>query len=444
MDMLGLCVSGVRLAEKLGASQAEIVALAGRSLSLTVEKCSVKGVEEGSFSSFAVRVYVGKSIGISTVTPVKEERVEKAVRRAIALARGTPPDEAFVSLPEDREPGEVQGLYDDAIATLSSEELVSKALDGVRALKGVDETLDASGGAGLTVSEGFIANSLGVERMQKSSRLSFGMEALKKAGNGEIGTGFDYFLTRSLRELRFEEVGVNAARKAVKSIGGRRVESGQYVLILDERTTLGTISSIVGYGANAFFVLQKSSYYTGKLGAMVASERLSVTDDPLHPFGWASSPFDAEGYPSSRIRLVEKGVLTNYITDSYTANALKIENNGHADRHVLGERPVPSLTNLQVAPGEYEDDELFKDVKRGIYVYDSSLGPAGGSSNVSSLIDHGFLVENGELKHPVKNTMVGSTVFQMLQSIDAVGKRTRNEAGRIAPKTRIRNVKVSG
>jgi len=105
---------------------------------------------------------------------------------------------------------------------------------------------------------------------------------------------------------------------------------------------------------------------------------------------------------------------------------------------------VPSLTNLQVAPGEYGDDELFKDVKRGIYVYDSSLGPVGGSSNVSSLIDHGFLVENGEMKHPVKNTMVGSTVFEMLQSIDAVGRRTVDEAGRIAPKIRIGRVRVSG
>lgn len=444
MRTLELCVKGVRLAEKLGASQAEMVALAGRSISLTVEKGSVKGVDEGSSSSFGVRVYVGKSIGISTVTPLEEERVEKAVRRAIALARGTPPDEVFVSLPEDREAGEVPGLYDDALGSLTSEELVLKALDGVHALKDVDATLDASGGAGLSVSEVFIVNSLGVEKEQKSSRLSFGMEALKKGGNGEVGTGFDYFLTRTVRELKFEEVGANAARKAVRSIGSKKVESGEYALILDERTTLGTVGSIVGYGANAFYVLQKSSYYTGKLGARVASEHLSVSDDPLYPCGWASSPFDAEGYPSSRIRLVEKGVLMNYTTDSYTANALKIENNGHANRSGLADKPVPSLTNIRVAPGEYEDDELFKEARRGVYVYDSSLDPVGGSSNVSSLIDHGFLVENGEVKHPVKNTMVGSTVFEMLQSIDAVGKRTMNEAGRIAPKIRVGNIRVSG
>ncbi len=444
MDALDRCVKGVRLAERLGASQAEIVASVGRSLSLTVERGSVKSVDEGSSSSFGVRVYIGKSIGISTSTLLDEDRVEKAVKRAIALARGTPPDDAFVSLPGEGKPVEVQGLYDDAIAALTSEELVSKVLNGVRALKSVDETLDASGRAGLDVSEGFIVNSLGVERTQRSSRLFFGIEALKKGDNGEIGTGYDYFLTRSVGDLRFEGAGENAATKAVKSFGGKRVESGEYALILDERTTLGTLERIIGYGANAFYVLQKSSYYSGKLGLRVASEKLSVLDDPLYPSGWASSPFDDEGYPCSRVRIVEKGLLVNYITDSYTANALNIENNGHAARPGLAERPIPGLTNFQIAPGDYEDDELFKDVKQGIYVYDSSLGPVGGSTNVSSLIDHGFLVENGEVKHPVKNTMVGSTVFEMLQSIDAVSRMTRNEAGRIAPKIRIRNVRVSG
>lgn len=444
MKELDLCIKGVRLAEKLGASQVETVALVGRSVSLSIERSSMKSIDEGSFSSFGVRVYIGKSIGVSTVTPLEESKVETAIKRAIELARNSPPDENFVSLPEDKEFKEVPGLYDKAIEDLTSEELVSNALKGIHALKDVDKTIDATGGADLFVSERFIVNSLGVERSQKASGLSFGIEALKKGENGDVGTGFDYFFTRTIKELKFEEVGTNAANKAIKNVGGKRVKSGTYTLVLDERATLGTIGSIVGYGANAFYVLQKSSYFVDKLGKRIASDQLNVLDDPLYPYGWGSTSFDSEGYPSSKVKLVEKGFLMNYITDSYTANALKIENNGHAGREGLADRPRPRLTNLQIAPGEYEDEELFKDVKQGIYIYDSSLSPVGGSSNISSLVDYGFLIEEGELKYPVKNTMVGSTVFEILQSIDAVGKRTKNEAGRIAPKIRIKDVKVSG
>jgi PmbA protein len=444
MKELDLCTKGVRLAEKLGATQAEAVALRGRSVSLSIERSSIKGVDEGSFSSFGVRVYIGKSVGISTVTPLEENRVEVAIKKAIELARSSPPDENFVSLPESKEFEEVPGLYDKAIEDLTSEELVSNIRKGINALKDVDKTLDATGSAELFITERFIVNSLGVERSQKASGLSFGIEALKKGSNGDVGTGFDYFFTRTTKELKFEEVGVNAANKAIKNVGGRRVKSGVYTLVLDERATLETIGGIVGYGANAFYVLQKASYYVNKLGTKVASEQLNVLDDPLYPYGWSSTPFDSEGYPSSKVKLIEKGILMNYITDSYTANALKIENNGHAGRGGLADKPRPRLTNLQIAPGEYEEDELFKDIKQGIYVYDSALSPVEGSSNISSLVDYGFLIENGEIKYPVKNTMAGSTVFELLQSIEATGKRTKNEAGRIAPKIRIRDLKVSG
>lgn len=444
MKKLDLCIKGVKLAEKLGASQAEVVALVGRSVNLSIERSSIKGIDEGSFSSFGIRAYIGKSVGISTITPLEESKVEIAIKKAIELAKSSPPDENFVSLPESKDFKEVPGLYERAIEELSSEELASYAIKSIHALKDVDKTLDASGGAELFVSEKFIANSFGVERSQKASGISFGIEALKKGDNGEIGTGFDYFFTRTTKELKFEEVGVNAAKKAIKNVGGRRVKSGIYTLVLDERATLGTIGSIVGYGANAFYILQKSSYYVNKLGTVIASEQLNVLDDPLYPYGWNSTPFDSEGYPSSKVKLVEKGILMNYITDSYTANALRMENNGHAGRGGLVDKPRPRLTNLQVAPGDYEDDELFKDIKQGIYIYDSALSPVEGSSNISSLVDYGFLIEEGEIKYPVKNTMVGSTVFEILQSIDAIGKKTKNEAGRIAPKIRIKNIKVSG
>ncbi|MBO3801568.1 MAG: TldD/PmbA family protein [Thermoproteota archaeon] len=443
MKELELCLKGIKLAEELGASQAEAVALIGRSVNLSIERNSIKGIDEGSFSSFGIRVYVGKSIGISTVTSLEESKVETVVKNAIELAKSSPPDENFVSLPESKEFIEVFGLYDRTIEDLTSEELVSNTQRGIHALKDVDKTLDAVGGTELFVTEKFIANSLGVERSQKASGISFGIEALKKGSNGDIGTGFDYFFTRTSKELKFEEVGINAANKAIKNVGRRGVKSGTYTLILDERATLGTIGSIVGYGANAFYILQKSSYYVNKIGTKVANEQLNVLDDPLYPYGWSSTPFDSEGYPSSKVKLIENGILTNYITDSYTANALKIENNGHAGRGGLVDKPRPRLTNLQIASGEYEDDELFKDVKQGIYIYDSSLSPVEGSSNISSLVDYGFLIEEGEIKYPVKNTMVGSTVFEILQSIDAVGKKTKNEAGRIAPKIRIRNIKVS-
>jgi len=444
MSQLELLKKALKLAESLGASQAEVAGAVGRSLTITFEKNSIKDIEEGFSSHFAVRVYIGKSLGISTATPISEENIENAVKRAISLAKSSPPDENFVSLPSDAKVSEVPGLYDPSFEEVSSEDLINKTWSGMEAARSIDKSIDVSGGTRASVAEAFILNSLGVERSMKHSVLYFGIDAQKKVSSEDIGIGYDYSLSRTLKGLNFEEVGVKAANKAIRSVGAKKVKSGVYTLILDERTTLSTIASIVGHGANAFNILQKTSYYLGKLGSKVTSELISVKDDPLYPYGWRSSPFDSEGYPSIQVEIVKNGILKSYITDSYTANALKIENNGHAMRGDLSDKPRPGLTNVQISPGDYEDEELFKEVKLGIYIYDSSLSPTGGTTNISSLVDQGFLIENGEIKNPVKNTMVGSTVFDLLNSVDAVGKKVINEGGSISPKIRIRNVRIAG
>lgn len=440
MDPLDLCSLAVKVAQRLGATQAEAVALFERSASLSIERDGITGISEGFSSGLAVRAFVGKSMGISTSTPASESEVEKVVSNAISLARSSPPDNGFKSLPEPKPTPEVPGLFDPELEALTSEELIGFCVDGVEASKS-EGTVDVSGGATVSAQEYVVANSLGVTLKTKRTWLGFFIEALAKDG-GEVSTGFDYFLVRNLKERNFEKVGKEAAKKALKALGAKKLPSGNYSLVLDERTSLSTISSIVGFGANAYNVMLGSSYYIGKVGSPVASEVLTVKDEPLYPNGIGSSPFDSEGYPCSTLTLLENGVLMSYFTDSYTAGVLGLPNTGRAMRGDLGSRPRPGLTNIQIGQGEISEEELFGDVRLGIFVYDSQIGPVGGS-NVSSLIDHGFLIEEGELRYPVKESMVGSTVFDLLQSVDGASKEVLNESGQISPKVRIRNVRVA-
>ena len=267
--------------------------------------------------------------------------------------------------------------------------------------------------------------------------MGFFIEALAKDG-GDVSTGFDHFLVRNLKERNFEKVGREAAKNALRALGAKKPPSGNYSLILDERTSLSTISSVVDFGANAYNVMMGSSYYIDKVGSPVASEVLTVKDEPLYPNGIGSSPFDSEGYPCSTLTLLENGVLMAYFTDSYTAGVLGLPNTGRAMRADIGSRPRPGLTNIQIGQGEMSEEELFEDVKLGIFVYDSQISPVGGS-NISNLIDHGFLIEEGELRYPIKESMVGSTVFDLLRGIDGASKEILNEGGHISPKIRINN-----
>ncbi|MCK5045598.1 MAG: TldD/PmbA family protein, partial [Candidatus Heimdallarchaeota archaeon] len=70
--------------------------------------------------------------------------------------------------------------------------------------------------------------------------------------------------------------------------------------------------------------------------------------------------------------------------------------------------------------------------------------PSSGSPNISVLIDQGFLIENGEISHPLKETMVGTNIFDLLKNINAISKEVVNESGSISPAIRIANAKIAG
>lgn len=141
--------------------------------------------------------------------------------------------------------------------------------------------------------------------------------------------------------------------------------------------------------------------------------------------------------------IVERGVLASFYSDSYTANRLRVKNTGHASRPDLRSKPSPGLTNTQIGAGDASTEELIRETRKGIYIYDSGIGPMAGTTNISSMIDYGFLIEKGELKHSVKNTMIGTTVFDFLKNIDMASKELLDESGRISPSMRVLIVKVA-
>ena len=87
---------------------------------------------------------------------------------------------------------------------------------------------------------------------------------------------------------------------------------------------------------------------------------------------------------------------------------------------------------------------MIADTKRGIYLKDSALEPSAGSPNISVLIDQGFLIKNGEISHPLKETMVGTNIFDLLANVEAISKELINESGSISPAIKISKATIAG
>jgi PmbA protein len=176
----------------------------------------------------------------------------------------------------------------------------------------------------------------------------------------------------------------------------------------------------------------------GRKGQRIASELLTISDEPLIPRGLGSGRCDGEGFPHKPITIVENGVLLTYLHNSYTANKAKEPNTGHGTRGGI------SPTNVIPQLGRATAAEIIADTHQGIYLNSGGVSPNSVTGEISATVDFGFKIENGRLAYPVKSTLLGIHMLKLLQHIDAISSDYREEPGMIMPTIRAQGVQVAG
>jgi PmbA protein len=155
-------------------------------------------------------------------------------------------------------------------------------------------------------------------------------------------------------------------------------------------------------------------------------------------------------------------VLKNYLYDNYSARKEGTQSTGNALRHALLQivpkyklEPSVSLTNIAIEPGTASPDDLIKDVKNGIITKDfigtHTSNPQSGAFSIMPYC--AFKIENGEIKYPIKELMVGGDILSLLKNVEIVGNDVKQvllydaalikDATLIAPSMLVKDVMVS-
>lgn len=166
-------------------------------------------------------------------------------------------------------------------------------------------------------------------------------------------------------------------------------------------------------------VLEKASPWANRLGEVVTSSALTISQEPdSGPF---SCPFDDEGTPTKPLVFVQNGVLKNYACDRTTGNSLGTGSTGNGFRPGLGSYPSPGLFNLLIEPGKDTLPQLIARLDNGIII-DQMLGDGGSISGDFSInVDLGYRVKNGQAIGRVKDTMVAGNAYTALKQLVALG-----------------------
>ena len=379
--------------------------------------------------------------GMSTIqSNLASTTPEKFASMAASLAKLSHPDPEFVSIPRDTPSASpVKGLFDHHVASLGTDDMVGMANRLIDTAK-ASEDFVVEGGVNRTVARQYYLSCFGTQFHRSTTSVSVSVGVRVERG-GEMTRFFDWDGARRLKDLDVEKPARRAAEKAPSYLGAKSAKTADLPVVVDPHVGLGMLPGILAMGAIAENVQRKRSYFCGKLGQQVAVSGISLVDDGRIPWGFASSTYDGEGFPHRKLWVVRNGVLESLFHNSYTANKEKVETTAHAaPGYPLGTSP----TNLTVPAGDWKLSEMIGEVKEGIFIEEGGFWPNPITGDASTSLDFAFKIENGELAYPLKTTLIGVNVLDMLKRIDAVSKETYEIPGASAPGFRIPSAKISG
>lgn len=435
------------LAKKHGATSADAVASRSTEFEVKVADGAIVTLTQAVSKGLGLRVFVDGRLGFCTTSDFADDSVAYAVERAVAMARETAPDphNGLVDLPPGLVvAGDELELYDPAVVSLATEEKIRWAHALEEAARAEDPRVRKFRDSGVSSGESHtvLATSGGAIRAVRSTGIALWCNPIAEA-DGQLQTEVWYDSRTHVADLESpESIGRTAARRAARMLGAKPVKTQRAALILEPSMAAGFMGSMLA-AIDGDAVYKKASFLADKLGSSIGTKGLHLVDDPHVKRGNGSSPFDGEGLTTYKKKLVDNGVLTTFLYDSYTARKAGVKPTASAKRG-YSSPPHAGVFNFIVEAGTADPKAIWGDVDCALVL---TRGLGRGLNSVSGEYSrgaNGLWIERGEVVHPVQEVTIAGDYLAMLANVDAIGSDLQMRGSSGAPTIRIADVTISG
>lgn len=370
-------------------------------------------------SSFGLRV------GTATIDEFDEVSLQKVVKRAEELAKLSPENPEFMEPLGQQEYAESKQFF-QSTADISPEFRAKVAASSINPASAKDVT--AAGF--MEDSSGFSAmlNSNGLFAYERSSNLDF---TVTMRSNDGTGSGWVTRDVNDVNQFDAAEASAIAIDKALQSREAKAIEPGKYTVILEPAASVQLLNNMFG-SFNARTADEGRSFMSKegggtKLGEKIVDERVNLYSDPQNPLV-PSSTWSQTGLPVKRMDWLKGGVVSNLFYSRFWAKEKGVD-------------PVPFPSNGIMEGGDASLEDMIKDTKKGIIVtrlwYIRTVDPQ--TLLYTGLTRDGtFYVENGKIKHPVKNFRFNESPIIMLNNLETLGQQVRIN-GNLIPYMKVRD-----
>ena len=411
----------IKAAEAAGLTEYEIFYQGDESISAETLKDEISSFASGVSGGVCFRCIVNGKMGYASSELMTQDAMEELVQKAISNAACIDSDdEVFIF----EGSSEYAVLPEKKVALSDANAIRDLALSLQKALYAESEKVgEGTQTAALSaVVETVLYNSKGLDLSSRAG-MSCAYAAPVCRDGEEAHESFEVSAGASLDQM--SDLPKRAVKSALDKFGATTVNSGKYDVLFDGKQFRSFLSAF----SSAFSAKDAQmglSRLAGKEGERIASDCVTIIDDPMREGSFMQTNFDGEGVATARRNVVEKGVLKTLLYDLTTAKKAGVESTGNAHRGYASPVVIAPY-NFGIMAGESTEEELFAAVGNGIYINECKGFHAGANAVTGdfSIESAGFMIRDGKRAEPVKSFTVAGNFFDLLKQIENLGNEVK-------------------
>lgn len=430
-----------------GISEYELYYQVGASTSVETFQHSINEFSSSYSGGVCFRCIVNGKMGYASTEELSAHQAKAVVLKAVDNAVNLEAEEA-VFLGEGGQ--EYEPLEDKSYPLPTTEELIAKVLETTEKLYAADPmAVDGCQTQGIIeTDEVAIYNSKGLDLHRSSSAAGLVVVGVVSDGK-EMANDYQIKLGQ-LDKIDTDALVKKAIDTAKEQLGGEVAPTGQYPVIFNTDAMCSLLAVYSGI-FNSEAAQKGLSKLAGKEGEVIAASWVTLVDDPFHCDNPEPMNFDAEGSPTHRKAIIEKGVLNTLLYNLKTAAVAGKKTTGNASKagydSAVGVRPF----TMYLEGGELTEEQLLQKAGNGVYITDLS-GLHAGADSISgdfSLQSSGYMIENGVKTRYVKSFTVAGNFYELLKNIEALANnshlpRAMGSTAFGAPTTLVSGLTIAG
>ncbi len=426
MDVLNKCLEGLK--EK-GAEKAEVNLTSTSKEELNIHSGEIsllRSLEEYNLEMAALIDQKKDTIRINKIDDVS---IQEAIDEVVENAKNSEAD-----LANDIPAGKVQKHFEDHKTGADIEKMHQKMKEFIGEVHDNYENLIIEEAVLEHLETNrYYANSNDVSLSSSDDLYNFMIMFFAKKGKKTSSFNHTAQTTKDL-EYALLDLGSlkNLLKESIEQLNPKGIKGDKFVgeAIVTPDCMNEVIDFLLTHLANQY-IISGISKLKDKKDKKILDEKFTLRTEPDSQVLAAKDYFGRDGFIQRNDYIFQNGVLKNYLLDYY--GALKT---GY-------ERGPSTGANLVIEPGNESLPELITSTERGIILSRFSGGVPASNGDFSGVAKNSYYVEGGEIKYPIKETMIAGNLFSMFENIRGISKERINNGQSLIPYIKFENVVIS-